>query len=410
MSAIHCHIHPWCPNAFLAREFCAVGWLIVIAFPVLISFVLPVTVNARPPDTLTVVERESKYDSTIYKRIILYDTAGRRFHVTDIYLSGQVAMTGDYLTIDPMIKEEFWNYHHTHVKHGYFRKWYDNGNIEWEGQFVDGMIHGSVLSWYKNGQIHFTGQYDHGMQDGRFTYWNEDGAVKYRIEYDHGRTLQPPKVRYDYLVYLPRGYEKDPEQKWPTIVFLHGGSDRGSDLKKVKSNGIPDQIERGRNLPFIVIAPQCPADKRWETDDWFDSFLAEIKSRYRIDTNRVYLTGLSLGATGTWYLAMKYPSVFAAIAPVSGRTMQMKYLADSVCNLAGIPLWLFHSLADEIVDMSESIRIARMLDSCGIKYRFSRFDGYSHWRTQWEVYGGDDLYNWFLQCRKNERMQSSGGS
>lgn len=355
---------------------------------ILSCFVLWSQVAAQTTDTLTIVLSESKNDSTGYRRSIRYDSSSHLFHVTDTYVSGTAAMEGTYRSLVRDVKEEFWNYHHTHIKHGFFRKWFDNGRVEWEGRFANGLIQGDVSSWYRNGQRNFTGHYDRGMQDGPFTYWNEDGTLNYRAEFEGGAPVRPNKARYEYLTYLPAGYDADPDARWPVIIFLHGGSSRGHDLKRVKANGIPDRIERGRSIPFVVIAPQCPVDKRWETDDWFDTFFDEISRRYRVDTSRIYLTGLSLGASGTWYLAIKHPSTFAAIAPISGRSSYMRLMVDSVGNLAGIPIWMFHGAADEIVDVNESLQMAGRLDQCGVTYRLSVFDGHKHWQTPWEVYGG----------------------
>jgi antitoxin component YwqK of YwqJK toxin-antitoxin module len=368
---------------------------------ILLFLVLSSIGSSQTIDTLTIKYSESKHDSTFYKRIVRHDPKAHSYTVTDTYLSGQLALKGDYLSIDPTVKEEFWNYHQTHIKHGYFRKWYDNGQLEWEGRFDNGLIQGKVTSWYRNGQLHFTGEYRHGMQHGSFTYYDENGKLHYRADFENGRTIQPTKNRYDYLTYLPRDYDTRPATKWPTIIFLHGGSSRGNDLKRVKANGIPDRIERGKELPFIVIAPQCPVDKRWETDDWFDILYSEIKTRYRIDTNRIYLTGLSLGGSGTWYLAMKHPATFAAIAPISGKTSHIQFISDSACKLAGTPIWMFHGKDDEVVDVKETYQIAKRLDQCNVKYSLSLFEGHKHWQTPWEVYGDDRIYNWFLGCKRH---------
>jgi len=370
-------------------------------FSILPFWVLLSVGSAQTIDTLTIKHSESKYDSTFYKRIVQHDPKAYCYHVTDTYLSGQLALKGDYVSIDPTVKEEFWNYHQTHIKHGYFRKWYDNGQLEWEGRFDNGLIQGKATSWYRNGQLHFTGVYTHGMQHGSFTYYDDNGKLHYRADFENGLTIRPLRTRYNYLTYLPKSYDSDFATKWPTIIFLHGGSSRGNDLKRVKANGIPDRIERGKDLPFIVIAPQCPIDKRWETDDWFDILYSEITTRYRIDSNRIYLTGLSLGGSGTWYLAMKHPSTFAAIAPISGKTSHLQFIMDSTCKLAGIPIWIFHGTGDEIVDINETYQIAKKLDQCDVNYSLSTFEGYKHWQTQWEVYGEDKLYSWFLECRRH---------
>jgi hypothetical protein len=359
-------------------------------------------IQAQTTDTLNIKYLESKFDSTFFKRIIQHDSKSEIYHVTDAYLSGRLASQGDYLVIDPATKEEFWNYHQTHIKHGYFRKWYDNGQLEWEGLFENGFIQGPVIEWYRNGQLHYSGMYCNGMPEGSFTYYDEHGKLRYQADYIDGSTVQPAKTRYEYLAYLPQDYDKDSVANWPTIIYLHGGSSRGDDLRLLKANGIPDQLERGKRIPFIVIAPQCPVDKRWETDDWFDTLYSEIISRYRIDTNRVYLTGSSLGGSGTWYLAMKYPSTFAAIAPISGRIFNLQFISDNVSRLAGTPIWIFHGKDDEIVDVSETYHIADLLDQCNIKYSLSIFKGYKHWQPAWEVYGGDEIYTWFLQYRRQQ--------
>jgi pimeloyl-ACP methyl ester carboxylesterase len=369
---------------------------------IFLMLVLSSVVAAQTADTLVLKYSESKFDTSFYRRIVHYDRKMQVYHVTDNYLSGQIALQGDYLSIDPAVKEEFWNYHQTHIKHGYFRKWYDNGQLEWEGRFDNGLIHGNATSWYRNGQLHFTGMYSHGMQHGSFTYYEENGSLHYLADFEKGSTIRPTNVRYDYLTYLPKDYEEHISAKWPVIIFLHGGSSRGNDLKRVKANGIPDRLERGMNIPFIVIAPQCPVDKRWETDDWFGVLFAEISARYRIDTDRVYLTGLSLGGSGTWFLAMKYPSVFAAIAPICGKTSHIQFIADSASKLAGVPIWIFHGKDDEVVDPQETYRIAKRLDECSVSYSLSLFEGHRHWQTPWEVYGGDEIYAWFLKSRRRQ--------
>ena len=71
-------------------------------------------------------------------------------------------------------------------------------------------------------------------------------------------------VKADYLLYLPPDYGKDQAKKWPVILFLHGSGERGTDLNLVKLHGPPKVVEQGMDLPFIVVSPQCPADKWWE--------------------------------------------------------------------------------------------------------------------------------------------------
>src|SRR5690606_8870866 len=71
----------------------------------------------------------------------------------------------------------------------------------------------------------------------------------------------------DYLLYLPQGYEEKSYDTWPLILFLHGSGERGDSLGRVQKNGIPKLIAEGKNFPFIVASPQCPAGRRWSADD-----------------------------------------------------------------------------------------------------------------------------------------------
>ncbi|MCI0711701.1 MAG: hypothetical protein L0154_16210 [Chloroflexi bacterium] len=61
-------------------------------------------------------------------------------------------------------------------------------------------------------------------------------------------------VQLDYLVYLPPGYDNDPDQRWPVTLFLHGAGGRGSDLELVKRNAIPHMLENGHDLPFVSVS------------------------------------------------------------------------------------------------------------------------------------------------------------
>ena len=91
-----------------------------------------------------------------------------------------------------------------------------------------------------------------------------------------------------------------------------------------------------------MLLHKCPKHLRWSTENWFENFYSDLIQKYRIDTNRVYLTGESLGGSGTWFLAAKYPDKFAAIAPMSGFTSHMDFIDNSIDKLMNIPIWAFH--------------------------------------------------------------------
>ncbi|WP_448635594.1 carboxylesterase family protein [Pedobacter panaciterrae] len=123
-----------------------------------------------------------------------------------------------------------------------------------------------------------------------------------------------------YLLYLPENYNKDDQQKFPVVLFLHGSGERGDDVSKVAVNGLPKLIADGKKFPFIVVSPQVPEGERWESTDLM-RLMKDIKKKYRIDEDRLYLTGLSMGGYGSWDMAMKYPQMFAAVVPICGGGM-----------------------------------------------------------------------------------------
>ncbi|MFQ3544364.1 prolyl oligopeptidase family serine peptidase [Halobacillus rhizosphaerae] len=198
-----------------------------------------------------------------------------------------------------------------------------------------------------------------------------------------------------YLLHLPKNYEPSSQEQWPLILFLHGSGERGSDVDRVKLEGLPKEIEAGGEFPFIIVSPQCPEDSRWTNElDVLTRLLDEIQSSYHVDPSRMYLTGLSLGGHGTWHLAAKTPQTFAAIAPVCGRgEVQM---AESLKN---IPTWVFHGDQDDIVSIQHSIDMVKAIEKQGRGVRFTVYEGVGH--DSWtETYRNPKLYEWFLEHTK----------
>ncbi len=199
------------------------------------------------------------------------------------------------------------------------------------------------------------------------------------------------KVKLNYLVYLPKGYNND-DNKWPLVLFLHGAGERGDSLKFVKRNGPPMLIEEGKDFPFILISPQCPSGQRWDVLS-LETLLDEVENIYRVDTERVYVTGLSMGGEGTWKLIMAEPERFAAAAPVCGRTGSA-YL--DACRLINLPIWIFHGAMDDIVSLDESVRMVKALDACGNDVKFTVYPKANH--NAWdETYNNEELYKWLLE-------------
>ena len=123
-------------------------------------------------------------------------------------------------------------------------------------------------------------------------------------------------MKLNYLLFLPEGYESSGEKKWPLMLFLHGAGESGNDLEKVKLHGPPKIVGHKKDFPFIVVSPQSPG-RGWNPDT-LNALLDDVVAHNRVDPDRVYLTGLSMGGFGTWALAAAHPDRFAAIAPICG--------------------------------------------------------------------------------------------
>jgi predicted peptidase len=133
------------------------------------------------------------------------------------------------------------------------------------------------------------------------------------------------------------------------MLFLHGAGERGSDLRKLRKYGPPRIVESTPDFPFILIAPQCPLASSWHTPPLF-ALLEDAQERFRVDLERVCVTGVSMGGYGTWQMAIEAPERFAAIAPICGGGVPR--LAH---RLRELPIWAFHGEEDDIVPLSETL-------------------------------------------------------
>ena len=205
------------------------------------------------------------------------------------------------------------------------------------------------------------------------------------------------RVAYDvaarYQLFLPQAYHSSTE-RWPLILFLHGGGERGDDIETVKVHG-PLKIAAERpDFPFIVVAPQVATDMIWSTAR-LDALLQDVQERYRVDPDRIYLTGLSMGGYGAWHLAMEFPHRFAALAPISGGATP-----SGMCALKHLPIWVFHGAKDDIIKLDRSEELVERLKRCNGNVRFTVYPDAGH--DAWtRTYENPELYEWFLQQRRH---------
>ena len=158
---------------------------------------------------------------------------------------------------------------------------------------------------------------------------------------------------YPFLLHLPA--DSILKNNPPVLIFLHGRSLSGNNLELVKKYGIIHEIEKGREIPAIVLAPQVPAGKSWEPEKVL-SVLRFAQEHFQTDTNRVYVTGMSLGGYGTLDFAGEYPEIVtAAVALCGGGNIR------NGCNLSTIPVWIQHGNRDSAVPISESEKMVKSI-------------------------------------------------
>lgn len=205
------------------------------------------------------------------------------------------------------------------------------------------------------------------------------------------------REKLDYYLYYPEDYETDPEEKFPILLFLHGGGESGDSLVAVKRNGPPKLIVRGKQFPFLILAPQNPNKMKWWNTQAVMQLLDTIVATNRVDTHRIYLTGLSRGGGAAWELAVQYPEKFAAMAVVCGMT-PLPYAAWLDKKM---PIWVFHGEEDQSIPISESETMVARLLSMGYDVQFTRYPGVGH--NAWvRAYDTEALYEWFMQQKRKD--------
>jgi predicted peptidase len=230
------------------------------------------------------------------------------------------------------------------------------------------------------------------------------------------RTVTLRGTTHRYQVYVPAAYAGS-TQRWPVILFLHGGGETGSDGLRQTSVGLPSAIRSfPAKYPAIVVMPQMPSDSAWLGTPAQTAMAAldQTLAEFRTDPDRVYLTGLSMGGNGTWNLAYHFPERFAAIAPICAfisvfprmRASRPITPADSgdafaaiARQLRRVPTWIFHGELDRAVSVTESRRAAEALKAVGASVRYTEILGGEH--NVWDAtYASPQFQEWLFAQRR----------
>ena len=208
------------------------------------------------------------------------------------------------------------------------------------------------------------------------------------------KTMKVQGVTRSYVVYVPADYT--PSKAWPLVMFLHGAGERGDDGVVQAKVGIGPAIKANpERFPCIVVMPQCPNAGWWDVaEDSIDTALREVRAEYRIDPDRIYLTGLSMGGFATWMYGARHLDTYAALMPVCGKGNP----ADAAA-LAHSPIWAFHGAKDSVVPVQNSRDMVEAVRKAGGEARYTEYPGLDH--NSWDAtYGDAEAIKWLLSCRK----------
>jgi predicted peptidase len=199
-----------------------------------------------------------------------------------------------------------------------------------------------------------------------------------------------------YIVFIPEAYDAQTPQ--PAILFLHGAGKVGNDGNVQAQGGLGAAIRnRQTTFPFITVFPQSHRGG-WLADtaegERALAILEEVRQRYNVDRERIYLTGYSMGGEGTWSLAAARPDLFTAIVPICpGRNI------EAVPKLKNLPCWCFQGGADAPALVRDTRAMVLAIKQAGGRPIYQEYPDLEH--NCWDAaYGNNDIYEWLLQQRK----------
>ena len=205
----------------------------------------------------------------------------------------------------------------------------------------------------------------------------------------------------------------EPSVKYPLVIFLHGAGERGSDNSAQLVHGVKEfaKPDSRSSYPCFLIAPQCPIGKKWAEVDWSASshqrpekpsdpadlllkLLGKLPTQLPIDTNRIYITGLSMGGYGTWDLVARKPKLFAAAAPVCGGGDE-----KDAQLISKIPIWAFHGGKDTVVKPQRTTNMIEAIKKAGGNPKVTIYPSVGH--NSWDnAYSDPELLKWLFNQKR----------
>ena len=246
-------------------------------------------------------------------------------------------------------------------------------------------------------------------------FWSLLGLTYGQTEFEKKVYVTASNDSLNYRLLRPEVEQEG--EKYPLVLFLHGSGERGSDNEKQLFHGSQmwlNPVNR-ENYPAFVLVPQCPESGYWAYTDRPSSFepdqmpsdiplspvfrtLKELIDTYlvmpQVDKQRVYVIGLSMGAMGTYDLAIRYPDIFAAAIPICGTVNPTRLSAAK-----DVKFRIFHGDADTVVPVSGSRQAYKALKAAGADVEYIEFPGVTH--GSWNpAFTQPDFMSWLFSQKK----------
>ena len=181
-----------------------------------------------------------------------------------------------------------------------------------------------------------------------------------------------------------------PALRCQLCFFLHGRGESDGPLSIVAKWGPPQLVARGEKLPYILLSPQCPKNDNWSSATQqarLVELLNSIVDKFGGNKDRIYLTGLSMGGSGSWRMAADHPERFAAVVPICGRGQ-----ASDAEKLKSFPIWVFCGDQDGVFKSNEEL-VQTIVKAGSQSIRFTSLENVGH--NSWSAaYASPDLYQW----------------
>ena len=197
----------------------------------------------------------------------------------------------------------------------------------------------------------------------------------------------------NYGVFFPDDYTD-----LPLLIYLHGAGERGLNYDHIYRHGVGRLIGEGREIPAVVLIPQCPEEFVW------DNVVVDLKKiidtvakEYAIKPDRICITGSSMGGFGTWMMGLTYKNFFSGLAPIAGGGMAWRTM-----NLKNTPVYAIHGSDDEPVNCVYSKMMCQWVNNFGGNAKLTILDGFGHNDGIYHAYYHTDVIDWLLNCRRTD--------